>query len=78
MPKTKLQKQQEALERKLASIKKMRVSWLYAAPGGGEYNRIKSVSGEEAAIKNFDKIDQMFKKACSEAGVDRHGNPLSE
>jgi hypothetical protein len=85
MPKSKIQKQQEALERKRTDIPAMRNCWQKAQPGGEWYKltladrvfRTAERAREEADMtaKNW---DMRFKKACAEAQVDTHGNPLKD
>jgi hypothetical protein len=73
MPKTKFQKQQEAIERKRAFLHVYRERYhkIFASQ-----EQITKQLGTEAAQQRLTEAEQSFKRACAEAHVDAYGNPL--
>lgn len=83
MPKTKFQKQQEALARKRAAIDYHREQWQKTQAGSAIYKQIMQQHGGNEKGRNEAESNAAYyairlKKACAEAQVDTHGNPLKD
>lgn len=76
MPKTKTQKQKEAIDRKLKIIPKLRQQYHDSFPGGTSYKTRCTNISKEHADAMLVEARKRFERACKEAHVDTHGNPL--
>ena len=76
MPKSKLQKQTEALQRKRNMIPLDRGFMLRYQQGGDFYASTLHYFGKDRADEEADRQRKKFVKICDEAKVDTHGNPL--
>lgn len=75
MPKSQVQKRQEAIERARAYLPKHRQNWMDWQPGGELYE--KTAKADKAyAEKLREAADKRFDQAAERAHTDRHGNPL--
>ena len=73
MPKTKLQKQQEAIERKRNFLHVYRKRFQVVLT---ERETNVKRFGVEEAERRLREAEEAFKRACKEAHVDTHGNPI--
>lgn len=82
MAKTKRQKQQEALARKLgrksAQFEEVRWCWVGWQPGGKHYQAKLEERGKDIADEFAKDATRLFKLAAAEAGCDLHGNPITK
>ena len=76
MPKSREQKQKEAIERKRAGIKTDRTIYLERQVGGTVYNFHVEHHGKDEANRQAEIAKKAFHKRCEEAKVDPHGNDL--
>lgn len=76
MAKSKQQKQLEAIERKRQHLSYQRQVYLEAQWGSQTYNKKLQVIPQEKLDQQAAEAKRIFLKACAEAQVDAHGNPL--
>lgn len=74
--KTKVQKQQEALERKRALYKTKVHNYLWCQYGTVGYEDLVKINGTSYADAFAEKARKTFDAYLSEARLDRHGNEL--
>lgn len=75
MPKTKQQKQKEAIERARKYLPTARAEWFKYQIGGGVYEKV-AKANKEYAEKLRIEANINFDKACERANTDTHGNPI--
>lgn len=78
MPKTKWLRQQEAKERKLKLLPKLRQQWIDSRVGGPSYETRRSNISVDHADEMLKEAYKRFERCCKEAGVDTHGNLLEK
>lgn len=76
MPKTRKQKQDEAIERLRKSIPVMRDRMLRSQRGGDLWKAAVTTNSQKHADYLAEVTLKNFKRQCEEARVDTHGNPL--
>ena len=77
MPKTKHQKQQEAIERARFTLPLHRKKWMEVAFGSPGFVQNQEQYGYDKAVRIAEEAYHNFKKAAEQAHADLHGNPLS-
>jgi hypothetical protein len=75
MPKSKQQKQQEAIDRNRAAFPGEIKMWCNAQAYSNTPSNI-HYFGKEHCDKHFANAEKRLVRAAAEAHVDRHGNPL--
>ena len=76
MPKTKQQKQQEAIERKRSFFHVYRKDFMDLSVGGDRYKEILATHGHDFADARAQQASRALDRAAAEAKCDRYGNPL--
>lgn len=76
MPKSKQQKQKEAIERNRKGFEGMRLNYLDYQMGGKYYERAKATNRLEHAISEATFQRVRFEKWCAANKLDTHGNDI--
>lgn len=75
-PKTKFERQYEAIERKRRNFHKELDYWIQFQYGTSMYANLVQSQGQDFADQKRIDANTRFEKFCAEAKVDAHGNPL--
>lgn len=78
MPKSKYQKQQEAIARNRAAFPEVIKDWCSRQPGGEQYEQRLQDHGEDWAQEGARLASEQLGRAAVAAHVDCHGNPLKD
>lgn len=78
MAKTKVQKQQEAIERKRKHLNRVRQNWIDVAYGTATHRDNAERYGLKFADDVANQARMAYLRLCRECNVDDYGNPIKE